>query len=46
MHHLGKVHNCVQTGPGKGWFTMLRLYAPLEPRFDKTWRPGEFELVE
>ena len=37
--------NWVQTIPGKGWFAMLRLYAPLEPWFDKTWRPGEFEPV-
>jgi hypothetical protein len=22
------------------------LYAPLEPFFDKTWRPGEIELVK
>jgi hypothetical protein len=37
--------NWVQTIPGKGWFVMLRLYGPLEPWFDKTWRPGEIELV-
>ena len=24
---------------------ILRLYGPLEPWFDKTWKPGEFELV-
>jgi len=23
---------------------ILRLYGPLEPWFDKTWRPGEIEL--
>ena len=34
--------NWVQTVPGKGWFTLLRLYGPLEPWFDQTWRPGEF----
>lgn len=28
----------------KGWFMILRLYGPLEPWFDKTWRPGEIEL--
>ncbi len=39
----GKEKNWVQTVPGKGWFTILRLYGPLEPWFDKTWRPGEFE---
>jgi hypothetical protein len=28
----------VQTMPGKGWNSLLRLYAPLEPWFDKTWK--------
>jgi len=37
--------NWIQTMPGKGWFTILRLYSPLEPFFDKSWRPGEIELV-
>jgi hypothetical protein len=23
----------------------LRLYSPLQPFFDKTWQPGEIELV-
>jgi hypothetical protein len=38
--------NWIQTVPGKGWFTILRLYSPLQPFFDKTWRPSEFELVK
>lgn len=42
----GKESNWIQTVPGKGWFTLLRLYGPLEPWFDKSWRPGEFKLVE
>jgi hypothetical protein len=42
----GHESNWVQTVPGKGWSVALRLYAPLEPWFDKTWRPGEIELVE
>jgi len=42
----GKESNWIQTVPGKGWYTILRLYGPLEPWFDKTWRPGEIELVE
>ncbi len=42
----GKEPNWVQTIPGTGWNTLLRLYSPLEPWFDKTWRPGEIELVE
>jgi len=42
----GKENNWVQTVPGKGWFTILRLYGPLEAWFDKSWQPGEIELVE
>ena len=42
----GNENNWVQTIPGKGWFMILRLYGPLEPWFDKTWRPGEIELVK
>jgi len=42
----GKENNWVQTVPGKGWNTLLRLYGPLESWFDKTWRPGEIELVQ
>jgi hypothetical protein len=42
----GKEKNWVQTVPGKGWNVILRLYGPLEPWFDKTWRPGEIELME
>jgi len=40
----GMERNWVQTIPGKGWFMILRLYGPLEPWFNKTWRPGEIEL--
>jgi hypothetical protein len=41
----GKENNWIQTVPGKGWFTVVRLYGPLESWFDKTWQPGEIELV-
>ncbi len=41
----GKGANWIQTIPGKGWLTVFRLYGPLEPWFDKTWRPGEIELI-
>ncbi|MEY9325748.1 DUF1254 domain-containing protein [Sinorhizobium fredii] len=37
--------NWIQTVPGKGWFTLLRLYSPLESFFTKEWRPSEIELV-
>lgn len=41
---LGKESNWIQTIPGQTWFLILRLYGPLEPWFNKTWRPGEIEL--
>jgi len=37
--------NWIQTMPGKGWFTLLRLYSPLEPFFTKEWRLSEIEMV-
>jgi len=42
----GHEANWVQTVPGKGWNIILRLYGPLEPFFDKTWRPGEIGFVK
>jgi len=42
----GHETNWVQTVPGKGWNVLLRLYGPLQAWFDKTWKPGEFELVQ
>ena len=42
----GKEGNWVQTVAGKSWFTILRMYGPLEPWINKTWRPGEIEVVE
>jgi hypothetical protein len=41
----GKESHWVQTVTGKGWNTVLRLYSPLEPYFDTTWRLGEIELI-
>jgi hypothetical protein len=37
--------NWIQTMPNKGYFVILRLYSPLEPFFDKSWRPSEIELI-
>ena len=37
--------NWIQTTPGKGWFTLLRLYSPRESFFTKAWRPTEITLV-
>ena len=42
----GKEGNWLQTVPGKSWFTILRMYGPLEPWINKTWRPGEIEIVQ
>lgn len=42
----GKEGNWIQTMPNKSYHVLLRLYGPLEPWFDKTWKPGDFELAE
>lgn len=41
-----KDKNWIQTIPGKSWFIILRMYGPLEPWLNKTWRPSELELVK
>jgi hypothetical protein len=38
--------NWVQTLPGQGWNTILRLYGPLAPWFEKTWQPGEIVRLD
>ncbi|HWH69450.1 MAG TPA: DUF1254 domain-containing protein [Candidatus Sulfotelmatobacter sp.] len=43
---VGEESNWVQTAPGTSWNTLLRLYGPLQPWFDKSWRPGEIEEVK
>ena len=42
----GQENNWIQTVPGKGWNTILRLYGPLDPWFDKFWIPGDPVLVK
>jgi hypothetical protein len=42
----GQEANWVQTRPGQGFNVLLRLYGPLEPWFDKSWKPGDLEIVE
>jgi hypothetical protein len=37
----GQQKKWVQTVPDEGWFVILCLYGPLEPWFDKTWKPGD-----
>jgi len=42
----GHEGNWIQTISGKSYNVLLRLYGPLDPWFDKTWKPGDFELVK
>lgn len=42
----GKEKNWIKTVEGKGWFPLLRFYGPLQPFFDKTWKPTDLELVK
>ncbi|MEH6559296.1 MAG: DUF1254 domain-containing protein [Oceanicoccus sp.] len=42
----GHEGNWIQTIPGKSYNVILRLYGPLEPWFDKSWKPGDLELVK
>jgi len=37
--------NWLRTVPGKGWFTLLRLYSPTKPFFDQTWKPSDFQKI-
>ena len=43
---VGMERNWIQTIPGKGWNMLFRLYGPLEPWFDKSWKLSEIELVK
>jgi len=42
----GHEANWVQTVPGKSWNVLLRLYGPGQSWFDKTWKPGDIEIVQ
>ena len=42
----GKESNWMATVPGKGYFAVLRLYGPTEAGMDKSWKPGDIELVK
>lgn len=42
----GHEGNWIQTVPGKSYNVLLRLYGPLQPWFDKSWKPGDFEPVQ
>ncbi len=42
----GFENNWLQTIPGKSWFVIHRMYGPLKPWIEKSWRPSEIELVK
>jgi hypothetical protein len=42
----GKETNWIQTNPDDYWFAYLRLYAPTETYFDKSWPVPNIELVK
>ena len=42
----GKEKNWIKTIPGEGWEILIRLYGPLDPFFDRTWKPDNIEKVE
>ncbi len=42
----GYESNWIETIPGKSWFVILRMYSPLKPWIEQTWRPGEVELAK
>ena len=43
---VGKESNWIQTVPGKGWFSVLRLYSPKQEWWDKKWIPSDIELIK
>lgn len=42
----GKESNWVQTIPGKAWFTIFRLYGPLAPWFDRSWKLADIAPLD
>ena len=41
----GWEQNWIKTKPGEGWRTLPRLYGPLEPILDHTWRWNDIERI-
>ncbi len=42
----GKEQNWIPTIPNQGFFAYLRLYAPLEPYFERTWALPDIEKIK
>ncbi len=43
---VGRESNFLKTAGTDGWFVMFRLYAPLQPFFDKTFGLPDFEMID
>lgn len=41
----GHERNWIPTVPGKGWFTIVRFYSPLQPFFDQSWKADDIVPV-
>jgi hypothetical protein len=41
----GKESNCVETLPRKSWSAIVRIYGPLQPWFDLTWKLNDIEPI-
>jgi hypothetical protein len=37
--------NWLRTVPGRGFFTIIRLYGPDQPYFDESWRPDDLHKL-
>ncbi|NEV02490.1 DUF1254 domain-containing protein [Bradyrhizobium sp. UFLA 03-164] len=42
----GKQGNWLATVPGRGYFAILRLYGPTEAALNKSWKPGDIEMMK
>jgi hypothetical protein len=42
----GKENVWIKTTSGKGWFAYFRLYRPVGPAFDGSWKPGDFQEIK
>jgi hypothetical protein len=42
----GAGKNWIATIPGKGWFTLLRLYGPTKAYFGQTWKPDDIKKIQ
>ena len=43
---IGKQANWLATPEGKGYFAVLRLYGPTETYLNKSWKPGDFQILK